>query len=79
MPLIHVPQTDLGACGRKKPGASLRPLDESDGVVEVALEVPPLRIGHALEAVKVEMGNVNLTAIEMADGVGRTRDRCRHA
>jgi hypothetical protein len=41
--------------GRKNTGARLRPFDEDNGVVEVRLEVPPLRRRDAAEAKEVEV------------------------
>jgi hypothetical protein len=56
------------ACSR------LRPLDEDDGVVEVRLEVTPLRRGNTAEAKEVEVRYVDATLVPVTDGVRRARD-----
>ena len=60
--------------GSAAPGG-LRPLDEADRVVEIRLEVAPLRRRHALEAVEVEVGHVASATVAMADRVGRAGHR----
>ena len=64
---------------RKHCGAGLRPLDEHDRVLEVRLEVSPLRTGNAREAVEVEVRHVDVAGVAVADREGRARDRRRHA
>jgi len=56
------------ACSR------LRPLDEDDCVIEVRLEVAPLRRGNAAEAKEVEMRYVDAALVPVTDGVRRARD-----
>ena len=54
-----MPQTH-GIPGRRQDArARLGPLDEDDRVVEVRLEIPPLRGGEALEAVEVEVRDLD--------------------
>ena len=58
MPPPMVPQPDAHPRRGQEPLPCLGPLDEDDGVLEVALEIAPLGIGHAVEAVEVEVGDV---------------------
>ncbi len=61
---------------REDPLSGLGPFHEHDGVLEVRLEVPPLRRRHAAEAKQIEMGYVRLVpSVAVADGEGRARDR----
>jgi hypothetical protein len=54
----------------------LGPLDEDDRVVEVRLEIAPLRRRHhLLEAKEVEVRHVDSALVPVADGVRRARDR----
>ena len=60
-----MPLPDGAATGRGPAPAAgtpprLRPLDEDDGVVEVALEIAPLGVRHAVEAIEVEVRDVGL-------------------
>src|SRR5215218_3784886 len=73
MRLTEVPQTDGRPRHRQEARARLRPFDEGDGVLEVALQVPPLRVRHAVEPVKVEVGDRQTSLVEVADGVRRAR------
>jgi len=57
----------------------LRPLDERDRVVEVRLEVPPLRSRDVAEAEEVEVRDVDASVIAVTDREGRARDRPGHA
>jgi hypothetical protein len=67
------------AHGRQDSGSRLGPLDEDDRVVEVGLEVSPLRRGDVPEAEEVEMRDVDAPVIAVADREGRARDGIRHA
>jgi len=52
------------------------PLDEDDGVIEVRLEIAPLRRRHhLLEAKKIDVRHVDSALVPVADGVRRARDR----
>jgi hypothetical protein len=57
---------------RKHVRASLGPLDEDDRVLEIGLQVAPLRRGEADEAVEVEVRDAVVT---VADGERRAGDR----
>ena len=59
---------------RKNTGSRLRPFDEDDGVVEIRLEVAPLRRRDTGEAKEVEMRHVDPPLVAMADRVRRARD-----
>src|SRR5439155_14813240 len=76
---VHVGQTYRDAHGRQRAGRRLWPLDEADRVHEVRLEIAPLRRRKALEAKEVEVGDVGVGGIAMADGEGRARHERRHA
>jgi hypothetical protein len=56
-------------------GARLGPFDEDNGIVEVRLEVSPLRRRDAAEAKEVEMRHVDPPPVAMSDRVRRARDR----
>src|SRR5919109_2907687 len=73
MPLTEVPQTDSGPRRGQETGSGLRPFHECDRVVEVALEVAPLRGGHAFETVEIEVRDRNAAAVDVADRVARAR------
>ena len=75
MPVRGVPQPHLHARRREEPLPGLWPLDEHDRVVEVELEVAPLGVGHAVEAVEVEVRDVEVAAVAVPDRVGRAGDR----
>ena len=62
-------ELDLDARRRQNAGSRFRPLDEDDRVVEVGLEVPPLRRRHAAKAKEVEVGHVDAALVPMTDGV----------
>jgi len=57
--------------------AGLRPFDENDRVVEVRLEVTPLGVRELREPVEVEVRDVDVAVVAVADGVRRARDRLR--
>src|SRR6188474_2588877 len=63
--LPHVLQTHARLLGRKESGSGLRPFDEDDRVLEVLLEVSPLRVRHTLEPIEVEVGDVNRPRVPM--------------
>jgi hypothetical protein len=69
-----------GGLGRRERArAGLRPFDEHDGVLEVRLEVPPLRRRHVAEAEQVEVGDVDAAVVAVADREGGARHGARHA
>src|SRR5207302_10453691 len=57
----------------ENPFPGLGPLHEDDRVVEVRLEIPPLRGRDAAEAEQVEVGDLDAAAVAVADGEGRAR------
>src|SRR5256712_9830688 len=74
-PFSAVLEVYLDACRRQDAGAGFGPLDEHDRVVEVRLQVAPLRRGHTAEAEQVEMRHVDAPSIAMADREGEAPDR----
>src|SRR5919106_6580647 len=64
---------------RERTGAGLRPLHEYDRVLEVRLQVSPLRSREAHEAIEVEMRDVDLAGVAVTDSEGGARDRLGHA
>jgi len=72
---IDVAQADRHAHGRQLPCRRLRPLDEDDRVLEVRLEVPPLRRRNAAKAKEVEMGHLDAPLVPVTDGVRGAGDR----
>src|SRR5215210_3173253 len=76
---VHVRQTYLDPDRRQRAGRRLGPLDEADRVLEVRLEVAPFGGREAAEAEEVEVGNVRLGGIAVADGERRARDGARDA
>jgi hypothetical protein len=68
-----MPQTHRVARRRQDAGPRFGPFDEHDHVVEVRLEVSPLRRRDSREAVEVEMGDLD------AGGVVAVTDRVRRA
>jgi hypothetical protein len=75
MRLAEVPQTDGHPRQGQEACARFRPFDEGDGVLEVALQISPLRVRHAVEAVEVEVRYGHPTFVEVADRVRRARHR----
>ena len=71
-------QTHARLLGRKESGSGLRPFDEDDRVLEVLLEVSPLRVRHTVEPIEVEVGDVNRPRVPMPDRVRRARHRALH-
>src|SRR5437879_4556508 len=70
-----MPDPDPVAGRRQHALAGLRPLDERDRVVEVRLQVAPLRRRDARVAVEIEVGDDDaVTRVAMADRVARARD-----
>jgi hypothetical protein len=59
---------------RQDAGSRFRPFDEDDCIVEVRLEVPPLRRRDVAEAEEVEVRHVDAPVIAMADRERRARD-----
>ena len=72
-------EPDMRPWLRQNTGPGLRPLDEHDRVLEVRLEVAPLRRREAAKAVEVEMGDVDRPAVAVADRERRARDTSRDA
>jgi hypothetical protein len=72
---VHVRQTYRDPHGWERAARRLRPLDEADRVLEVGLEIAPLGRREPLEAEEVEVGDVGIAGIPVADGEGRARDR----
>ena len=64
-------------CRRERADARLGPLDEDDRVLEVRLEVTPLRRREATEAIEVEMRYVDHAPIAVADRERRARHAAR--
>jgi hypothetical protein len=64
-----------GTRSGKHPRAGLGPFDEDNRVLEIRLEVPPLRGRDAAKAEQVEVRYIDAAPIAMADGEGRARDR----
>src|SRR4029079_10831842 len=78
-PGASMPQTDREARSRQDSLPRLRPLDERDRPVEVRLEISPLRRRDTLEAVEVEVGDLDAVAVvAMADRVGRASHGLRY-
>src|SRR5436190_22116487 len=76
---VHVGQTYRDPHRWERAGRRLGPFDEADRILEVRLEVAPLRRRETLEAEEVEMGDVGVARVTVADRVGRARDRRRDA
>src|SRR2546421_11659458 len=57
----------------------LGPLDESDRVLEVRLQVAPLRSRDGGEAIEVEVRDGQAAVVDVADREGRARDDVRDA
>src|SRR2546422_11141827 len=72
---VAVLEAHLDPRSRKNSCSCLRPLDEDDRVVEVGLQISPLRCRDAAETEEVEMGDVDASLVPVADGVRRARDR----
>ena len=77
--LPGVPQPHTDARRRQDAVSRLGPLDEDDRVLEVRLEIRPLRGRDAGEAEEVEVGDVGLALIAVPDRVRRARHRGGHA
>src|SRR5207245_3058660 len=77
--VVAMVERDLDARRRQDSRARLRPFDEHDRVVEIRLQVAPLRRGDVAEAEEIEMGHVDATPIAVADREGRARDGPLHA
>jgi hypothetical protein len=71
---IDVRQTYRDPNGRERGGRSLGPFDEADRILEVRLEVAPLCGREALEAEQVEVRDVGITRVAVADGKCRAGD-----
>jgi len=75
-----MPQTHGVARRGQDALAGLRPLDERDRPLEIRLEIPPLRWGDALEAVEVEVRDLDAVAVvAMADRVRGAGDALSYA
>ena len=68
-----------GGRHRQRMRTGLWPFDEHDRVVEVRLEIPPLRGGDVAKAEEVEVRDVHTPVVAVADGEGGARDRLRDA
>src|SRR6266540_2939016 len=79
VPVVNMPQAHPRPGGGQNAGGGLRPLHEHDGVVEVRLQIPPLRRRDLLEAEEVEMRDVDRARVAVADRVGGTGHRSGHA
>jgi len=70
-----MPQTHREAGRRQDALPRLRPFDERDRPFEVRLEVSPLRGRHALEAIEIEVRDLDtVPVVAVADRVGGARD-----
>src|SRR4029078_4473682 len=79
-PSASMPQTHREAGRRQDSLPRLRPLDERDRTVEVRLEISPLRRRDALEAVEVEVRDLDAVAVvAIADRVGRASHALTYA
>ena len=76
---VHVRQTYRDPHGWERTARRLGPLDEADRVLEVGLEIAPLGRRDALEAEEVEVRDVRVAGVAVADGERRARDRCGDA
>src|SRR5439155_9052301 len=72
---VHVRQTYRDPHRWERAGRRLGPLDEADRVLEVRLEIAPLGRGEPLEPEEVEVRDVGVAGVAVADGEGRARDR----
>ena len=72
---VAVLEPHLDARLRQDALSSLWPLDEDDRVLEVRLEVPPLRRRNTAKAKEVEMGHVDAPLVPVTDGVRGAGDR----
>src|SRR5947209_7810326 len=68
-------QPDGGTCRWQRPRAGLRPFDEHDRILEVGLEVAPLRRRDVAEAEEIEMRDVHTAVVAVTDGERRARHR----
>src|SRR4051812_32390035 len=72
---VHVRQTYRDPHRWERAGRRLGPFDEADRVLEVGLEIAPLGRGEALEAEEVEVRDIGVALVPVADREGRARDR----
>src|SRR5947208_3744440 len=70
---IHVRQTYRDAHGREDARSRLGPFDEADCILEIGLQITPLRGRDALESKEIEVGDVRVSGVAVADGEGRAR------
>src|SRR5437588_5256417 len=68
-----------GAGRREHAGAGLGPLDEDDRILEVRLQVAPLRRRNVAEAEEIEVRDVDAPPVAVADREGGASDRADHA
>lgn len=78
MGLVLVPQTNDEARARKPTASGFRPLDETDRVLEVRLEITPLSRGDGFKPVQVEVRDVSVASVAMPDCECRARHRHVH-
>src|SRR5204863_6067132 len=76
---VHVGQTYRDPHRWERTGRGLGPFDEADRILEVRLEVAPLRRRETLEAEEVEMRDLRVARVPVADREGRASDRRRDA
>jgi hypothetical protein len=74
-PFFAVLERHLDARSGNDSGPRLGPFHEDDRIVEIGLEVPPLRGRNAPKAEEVEMRDVDAAGVAVTDRVGRARDR----
>src|SRR6185312_4310087 len=68
-----------GTRRRQRARSRFWPFDEDDRVVEVRLEIAPLRRRDVTEAKQVEMRDVDAPVVTVPDRERRARHRLRHA
>ena len=64
--------------GRENAGTGLGPLDEDDRVLEIRLQVPPLRRRDVAEAEEIEVRDVDAPPVPVTDRESGAGDRARH-
>src|SRR5688572_30178528 len=79
MRLPMMPQPHTHPRGRQYAVPGLGPLDEDHGVLEVGLEVAPLRVRDAVEAVEIQVRDVRRARVTVPEGVRRAGHRPRDA
>jgi hypothetical protein len=72
---VHERQTYRDPHRRERVGGSLGPLDEDDRVFEVRLQIAPFGRRKALETEEIEVRDIRISRIAVADREGRARHR----